>query len=122
MTEQKSKRIHIVINWVLLVTILLAISFSFYKYYYTEDFNYYVEANCDPSIETCFYRDYCEDSPDRCPPNGLTYYKAFYVKAYDFPICTDNGCAAECESGKILCEVIECDPEQSKCVREGLEE
>jgi hypothetical protein len=84
----------------------LPIIISFYKYYYAKDYNYLVEAKCDPSIERCFSRD-CSN-PDDCPPNGLSIYKEYYVKAYDFPKCRDNSCRYECTKRIINCIPIPC--------------
>ena len=92
----------------LLTSSAAAIGASFWKYYYTEDYDFIVEASCNPKMEKCFFRD-CEANPDLCPPNELSYYKVFKVKAYDFNNCTDYSCKAECESGKIACTQVECD-------------
>lgn len=74
---------------------------NLYKYYITQDYFFLVEANCNPENELCFVRD-CTNS-DECPPNGLSNYKEYYVKAFDFPKCSDNSCENECESGLIVC-------------------
>lgn len=108
MKEQKvNKGINIFINCIFLVTVLLAIGFSYYKYYYAKDFDYRVEAACDPATETCFQRD-CENDPNSCPPNGLDYYKVYLVKAYDFPKCSDNSCSEQCATGAINCVPVTC--------------
>lgn len=96
-----------IINLLLVFSIILAISFSFYHYYYQQDYNYRVEALCDPSIENCFYRE-CDINIDACLPNKLSYYKVFILKAYDFPKCADNSCKSECESGKMICKQVSC--------------
>ena len=93
------------LTFLFVVSFLLAIGASYYKYYYTKDYNYLVEAKCDPISKQCSFRD-CENEPDICPPNNLSYYKGYYVKAYDFPKCSDNSCEIECESGTISCELI----------------
>jgi hypothetical protein len=86
--------------------IILPLLSSFYKYFYTKNYDYLIEANCDPSVEICYYRD-CLNT-DECPPNGLSTYKKFYVKAYDFDKCSDDTCSAECASGLIKCIPIIC--------------
>lgn len=96
------------LNLVLLITVVIAGITSFYKFYYQADFDYYVEAACDSSVESCFYRP-CDLYEDECLPNNLSVYKGFYVKAYDFPKCRDNSCKLECETGFIECEEILCD-------------
>lgn len=94
----------------LLVVVLAApVISSFYKYYYLKDYNFIIEAECDSKKEICFTRD-CSN-PDECPPNGLSEYKEFYIKAYDFAKCTDDYCTEECKNGTIQCEQIECDSE-----------
>lgn len=92
-----------------ILTFLAAIGACYYRYYHQKDYNYLVEASCDPTVERCFVRD-CEN-PDDCPPNGLSVYKEFHVKAYDFARCQDNSCKQECESGTIRCEAISCEEE-----------
>lgn len=89
------------------IIFLATIGACFYKFYYLQNYKYLVEAQCDPSIETCFVRD-CTN-PDDCPPNGFEKYKEYYVTAHDFRTCTDNSCKTECESGVIPCEKIDCD-------------
>ncbi len=88
------------------VLLALPVGSSYYKYYYTANYDYLIEAECDASIEKCFSRD-CTD-PDQCPPNGLSSYKQFYVKAYDFHKCSDNSCKKECNSSIIECIPILC--------------
>lgn len=95
-----------IIAFVVLVALIIPILSNFYKYYFTKDYDYLVEAKCNPSVESCFSRD-CSN-PDDCPPNGLSIYKEFYVKAYDFSKCKDNSCEQECASGLITCTPVPC--------------
>lgn len=95
---------------VFVVLMLLPIGSNFYKYYYTKDYDYLIEAKCDSSVEKCFSRD-CTN-PDDCPPNGLSIYKEYYVKAYDFHKCKDNSCEKECASGLIKCTPVPCGESQ----------
>ncbi len=88
------------------VTFLGAIGLSFYKYFYTKNYDYLVEAPCDPIAEKCFVRD-CSD-PESCPPNQLSVYKQYYVKAYNFPGCQDNSCITTCAISD-ACESVACD-------------
>ncbi len=89
-----------------LIFLLAPIGSSFYKYFYTKNYDYLIEAKCNPSIEKCFLRD-CKNSVD-CPPNGLSVYKEFYIKAYDFHLCSQNSCEKECSQNLITCIPIEC--------------
>ena len=91
------------------LSFFFAIGVSFYRYYHQKDYDYLVESSCDPIAEHCFSRD-CENSAD-CPPNQLSAYKEYYVKAYDFPRCEDNSCAIACGMNSIKCEAVLCDTE-----------
>ncbi len=93
----------------IIFSILLAatIARGFYVLYYTRDYDYLIEAKCDPTIETCFHRS-CADSPADCPPNNLDDYKQFYIKAYDFAKCRDNSCSNLCASNSGMCKELKC--------------
>ncbi len=91
---------------IILLSFLIAIGANFYKYYYTKNYDYLLEAKCDPAIEKCFERD-CTN-PDDCPPDGLSDYKEFNIKAYDFPKCSDKSCEKECSLGVISCTQTIC--------------
>lgn len=86
--------------------IIFPICTNFFKYYYAKNYDYIIEAKCDPLIEICFSRD-CTN-PNDCPPNGLAIYKKFYVKAYDFAKCRENFCEKECNKNLIKCTPIPC--------------
>ncbi len=86
--------------------LLFPVLSSFYKYFYSKNYDYLIETNCDPQTEICFSRD-CS-IPDTCPPNEYEFYKQFYVKAYDFAICSDNSCEKECKENIIQCVQIPC--------------
>ncbi|MES3004652.1 MAG: hypothetical protein V4690_00905 [Patescibacteria group bacterium] len=104
-----SKRIIKILNITLIILFIVmcgvAVGASYYKYYYTKDYYFLVEATCDPETQVCNFRD-CENEPDLCPPNGLSYYNEYQIKAYDFPKCSDNSCKLECENQTIYCELI----------------
>src|SRR3989344_8722729 len=111
MKEPKKFNVNNVLTILFFITFLAVIGSTWYSYLYTKNFDYLVEAPCDTNNEKCFYRD-CENEPDSCPPNGLSNYKQFYIKAYDFPQCSDNSCAQECETGMLVCKPIECNESQ----------
>jgi hypothetical protein len=94
------------ISILFLVALVAPVFSSFYKYYFTQNYDYLVEAECNPEIEICYIRD-CSN-PDDCPPNGYEEYKQYYLKAYDFKKCSDNSCKTECENDAIDCEEIVC--------------
>jgi len=90
----------------LMILCLLAIGASFYFYYFKKDYDFIVEAKCDPTAETCFYRD-CTN-PDDCPPNQLSYYNTYTIKAHDFRFCLEGDCDQVCKNGLISCQKTEC--------------
>jgi hypothetical protein len=87
------------------IVLVLPLGAAFYRYYYTQNYDYILEAPCDPVKEVCYTRD-C--AIVECPPNGLSNYKVFFVKAYNFVKCSDNSCAKECEAGLIACVSVPC--------------
>ena len=88
---------------------------GFYTFYIAKDYDFVVEAPCDPSLELCYQRD-CSN-PSDCPPNELSVYKKYYVRAYDFARCSNNSCVNLCTSEPYRCRAIICgsDPNDS-CV------
>lgn len=100
------------IIWVAVVlAFAYVIWFNFQKFVLEERYDFFVESPCDPETESCYLRD-CEEY---CPPNGLSSYKVWKIVARDFDRCADDSCEAECETGKIVCEEVPCDPEEGDC-------
>jgi hypothetical protein len=100
---------------ILIVMILAVIAGAYDKYFYTKNYDFFVEAPCDPLKNVCFIRD-CDDG---CPPNGLEEYRVFTLSASDFNFCKDNSCLDECTSGSITCEETMCgDSEEDECTGE----
>ena len=97
--------------WLIGASCLLAVVLSFYFFYFKKDYDFIVEVACDPSKEECFQRD-CTN-PDDCPPNGLSDFKRYSLKASDFQQCVKEDCTNVCETGAIKCEPVQCaeDPE-----------
>jgi hypothetical protein len=97
----------------LTVFVLFSLVFTFLtaytKYMFAKDYEFYIEAPCDPTSETCFVRD-CDDY---CPPNGLDTYRAYMIPASTFPNCTDNSCSNICleDATADQCTEILCDAE-----------
>lgn len=120
MEAVKKSRVNTVLVIVFFLLFFSAIGSTFYKYLYTKNYDYLIEASCDSTIEQCFVRD-CENDPDSCPPNSLSVYTQYYVNAEDFNHCADNSCQKECESGAIQCERIMCDTEAGDSCSEPLE-
>lgn len=105
--------------WVVVtIVLLLPLVSSFYKYYYTKDYDFLIEAKCDPEKENCYLRD-CS-TPDDCPPNGYSTYKQFSIKAFDFVKCAENSCTKECEERIITCIDIPCGGSEEDACSESL--
>ncbi len=77
-----------------------------YMFLLKKDYDFNVEASCDPTTHKCFHRD-CAN-PGDCPPNGLSNYRRFTISAKDFQKCSDNSCIVQCKSGAIQCVEIKC--------------
>jgi len=92
--------------WLISLCCLLVIGVSFYFFYFKKDYDFIVETSCDSTKEECFSRD-CTN-PDNCPPNQLSTFKRYTLKASDFQYCENEDCKIACESGSIKCERISC--------------
>ena len=97
---------HNIFLYILLAGVLIAIISSFYFFYLKKDYDFIVETKCNPEIETCFYRD-CTN-PDDCPPNNLSYYNEYTLRAKDFKVCVNEDCTEACTTGIINCVKTEC--------------
>jgi len=107
MLQGKNKKESNFFVYVLLVGVFLVIITSFYSFYFKKNYDFFVETMCNPEIETCFFRD-CENNPDECPPNNLSYYNQYTIKAKDFSACKNEDCKEVCELGLIKCTKTEC--------------
>ena len=93
------------------IIFVLAIASSFYFFYYKKNFNFIVEIPCDSQKEECFLRD-CS-LPDNCPPNQLSSFKRYTVKAKDFQnYCQQDDCTLACENKQINCQTIKCQEDE----------
>ena len=93
------------LHWILIIAVLCAVAVSFYKYYFLEAFDFFVEAPCDSSTNECYVRD-C--STGECPPNELSHYRLFSINASDFASCDDNSCSNLCLVAGGACSEILC--------------
>lgn len=92
-------------RWVLIVIWLMvagAIAVTAWLYLYQKNYNFVVEAACNPSTQNCFHRD-CSSADSSCPPNNWEDYKVFRIKAKDFASCSADSCASECLNGTAPC-------------------
>ncbi|MFZ2484387.1 MAG: hypothetical protein WAX80_02665 [Minisyncoccia bacterium] len=101
-TDKVTKVLFILIS----ALIIAAIVNNLYTFYFQKDYDFTVEASCDPVEQACFIRD-CSDG--ECPPNELERYRVFALNANDFQKCSDDSCIVECSLGQIDCEEILCD-------------
>lgn len=90
------------------ISVLIVIVATANEFLIKKDYNFALEAECDPSEHNCFVRD-C--STDECPPNGFEYYRSLEVPAGTFKTCLESDCLRECESGVIQCIETACDEE-----------
>jgi len=97
--------------YILLGGCFLAIFSSFYFFYFKKDYDFIIEMKCDSTKENCFYRD-CSD-PTNCPPNDLSYYSQYTIKARDFKYCGNEDCTVACATGLIKCVKTECIKDQA---------
>lgn len=105
-----TKALFILVSAMVLATIVN----NFYIFYFQKNYDFIVEASCDPTEQACFVRSCGEDS--ECPPNELEQYRMFVLKASDFEKCSDDSCLNECVMGAIQCEEVLCgDSEEDIC-------
>lgn len=90
----------------LIIIVLAPIASAFYKYFFTKNYDFIIEAPCNLEIQKCFIRD-CTNSED-CPPNKLSSFRKFLIAAKDFRKCKDDSCLKECVSNLITCTEIKC--------------
>ncbi len=107
---EEDKKTHNLFLYALLISCLAVIVISFYFFYYKKDYNFIVQTKCDNTKEKCFYRD-CSVEGD-CPPNNLSYYKEYTIKAKDFNKCTNEDCTEACANEVINCVKTECSEDQ----------
>lgn len=97
------------------LSLFLVVFSSIYNLFIRKDYDFLVETSCDSSKEICFYRD-CETG--ECPPNELSFYKQYHMRAYDFDKCENEDCTLFCTTSN-KCEPIVCtdsDIENGICV------
>lgn len=90
-----------VILGIVSLSVIAAIVVTGYRFFWEKDYQFVVEAACDPSMDICFTRS-CDNASD-CPPNKLEQYKIFEISAADFEVCSDDSCSRECETGVLSC-------------------
>ena len=96
------------ILFILVAAMVLSVVISnFHTFFYEKNYEFIVEAECNPTEQACFARHCGED--EECPPNGLEQYRMFALTAVDFETCSDSSCLDECSMGSINCEEIFCD-------------
>ncbi len=104
---ENEKKEHNIFLYTLIVSILVVVVASFYSFYFKKNFDFIVETACNPETETCFFRD-CEEDPEICPPNNLSYYNEYTISARDFDVCLNEDCIQACNTGVINCIKTDC--------------
>jgi hypothetical protein len=111
MPEENKKQTYWLV-FLLVGSCIFSIFISFYFYAIKKEHNFFVETACDTTKENCFYRD-CESEDAECPPNNLSYYSKYSIRAKDFPMCVNEDCADFCTSQqKDSCIKIACTQEE----------
>ena len=90
--------------------VLLAVSFSFFKYFLERDFLLFVKESCDPSKESCFVHE-CETDDVRCSQlsTGKFFYKIVFKKDYKTSACVGSKCSeVKCDKNEEFCFVYYC--------------
>lgn len=108
--KQETKRLFSPFSTFAFLVFFSVIISNFYFFYFKKDYDFIVETSCNSEFEECFERD-CTN-PDDCPPNELSLFKRYSLQASDFIYCENEDCTFACESGKIECEKIECEPNE----------
>lgn len=94
--------------------ILVCLGVTAWLFLVKKDYHFIVEDQCDPATQVCYERD-CSEA-DVCPPNGLSTYRIFTVRAADFPTCFHNSCSIRCAEGSIECQEVTCgESEEDVC-------
>ncbi len=107
MSQDNSKKGNNFFIYILLTSVLIVILSSFYSFYLKKNYDFFIETECNPNTDTCFYRD-CENNPDECPLNNLSFYNQYTIKAKDFSVCRNEDCKEACGLGLIKCVKTEC--------------
>ncbi len=94
---------------IIALSVIAVVGVTAFQFLYQKHFDFFVEASCDPSVQTCFVRD-CSN-PDDCPENGLEVYQVFSLYESDFEKCSDSSCLKECTSGVLSCKPVLCNEE-----------
>lgn len=97
-----------------IILIVISLLMSYNKFIIRKDFVVYNQIPCDPERESCFIERADEGSNEED-----YYYKAFYRKAANIPLCDpekDPKCEAYiCPKDEEGCAVELCDPETDEC-------
>lgn len=105
----KARKLSGILPWVFVGFVCLSFLIAGYQHIFAQNYDYLVEASCDPLIELCYARD-CESG--ECPPNELMFYKIFALPASEFTSCDDNTCANMCaKSADSVCTEYPCSEE-----------
>lgn len=105
-TLEKPKKFFTLFTIINILIFVSVIGVNFYFLFFKKDFPFFVEVSCDEAREQCFKRD-CSN-PDDCPPNALSTFKRYSIKANDFKYCANEDCTEACATGQIKCTQIKC--------------
>lgn len=110
--DKKSK----ILLWVFGLLIVGSVGVTFWRIMIKKDYIIEAEADCDPTIETCFIYE-CDPAAEECtgnPEEDTSYYKLIRRNAANIPLCdpNDENCEAlTCPEGEVECETVLCSDE-----------
>ncbi len=113
--DKKSK----VLLWVFALMIAGSVGVTFWRIMLKKDYIIEAEADCDPTLETCFIYE-CDPEEEECtgdPEEDIWYYKLIKRNAANIPLCdpADENCEAlTCPEGEAECEMILCSEETAE--------
>ena len=90
----------------IILSCITVVFVSYYIFFVNKNYDFTVEISCDNKIESCRYRDCSIDGV--CPPNNLSLYNEYSIRASDFSSCKNDDCTLACKTGSINCVKTEC--------------
>lgn len=102
--------------WIFGLLIAASVGVTFWRIMIKKDYIIEAEADCDPTLETCFVYE-CDPEAEECtgdPTEDISYYKILRRNAANIPLCdpVDENCEAlTCPEGEAECEMVLCSDE-----------
>ena len=104
--------------WLLLIGgLLYSIIATYIRIFEKGDYIVRYNISCNPSSETCFSEDNCDESGNKCE---TTYYSSMQrIKSNLARVCgadiSNCALAEKCTEGEVGCSIKYCNPEKDTC-------